>query len=72
MISLSTFFSRTFLTAIAISSQNRLQKARFEYLTVGAGLKNVVIKDDFYIFNFWQVKNSREKNRFFTLQNNST
>lgn len=53
-------------------SGNLPQNPDNEHLTLGAGSKRVVVNDDFHIFNFWQVKNSREKNQFFTLQNNST
>jgi hypothetical protein len=48
------------------------QATGIEVLTSGTCLKHVAVNNDFHIFKFWQVKNSREKNAFFTLQNNST
>ncbi|SDK76420.1 hypothetical protein SAMN04488034_101385 [Salinimicrobium catena] len=48
------------------------QSTGIEVLTLGTTSKYVEVNNDFYIFKFWQVKNSREENTFFTLQNNST
>lgn len=61
-----------FRSHVMTSSGKLLQHPENEYLTSDIETKHVAMKDDFHIFRFWQVKNSREKNQFFTLQNNST